>query len=914
MATRDDDPFPIDGLLTAEELEFLASEPALRRMCGMTPGQRVLGVKARGKGESWKKRVDYCLDAAEKAHDVGEFKRELGAWTLALRLLPRQPDLDADQARLLINIANSRCAQGQPEAARKLEERAWDLLQQPHLADNPALDRHRAILLINNTATQLALQQYKTAREQKEQAQKLLQQPHLLKNPVLDRSRANLLGLEAISLFAHGQLEEAARKLEEAENPALHDYQRVGGLILDALIHHAQRQPEAARKLEERAWDLLQQPHLADNPALDRHRAILLVNSANTRYALEQHEEGLAYLRRAIQQLLDTPDKIAAHWVALTALVAPSLARQAIAGRCPDWPELLAPLSAAFIEVMDLQPESFLAFARPAFIQFHRVYLYLCLHQGRHDLLPEVLRAVQGRKMAALMLEELDQTPAPDPTVKAFRDVRRKLRQMALGLQVLSGGLDGPGGRKGPHGGSFTWLLPGQHAISADEANRRVREYEALLPTYRQLRSELERTGRLPDPKRGRPLTELQQTLHPGQTLALLVHLPDAKSLAPVFTAALLVTATATELVHLENLPQVAYEGQRYSDACRGRGRRQTLTRRAPTDASALADDKAAPSLDDLRRQINESFWEPLRPHLDGITQLTLLPHGDLLHALPYELAAPDTLHLRFYPGLVFYDQALTARGTPLPQPGPNAPLGLRVHPAAETDQPVYLVQAEAELVREVWEKMGATVTNPADLTQASPAWSVFHAASHGDLDPQQPGSAYLLLGPQEHLSLSGVLASPQHPPLVFLSACVVGRLQEDLDGDPLGLVSGFFLKGTRYVVAPLIPVPDHYMPLLGVLFHQAWQSGLDPEAALAEAKRRLREADWYQDTADLARAAYAPVLKQRYEDEHGKDAQHLVNDLVKADLTDFCDPKAVAEAIQKNDFLVFVRGFGDVE
>mgnify|MGYP002397598821 FL=1 len=222
----------------------------------------------------------------------------------------------------------------------------------------------------------------------------------------------------------------------------------------------------------------------------------------------------------------------------------------------------------------------------------------------------------------------------------------------------------------------------------------------------------------------------------------------------------------------------------------------------------------------------------------------------------------------------------------------------------------MYLVQAEAELVRQVWEKTGATVTNPADLTQASPAWSVFHAASHGDLDPQQPGSAYLLLGPREQLNLSGVLSSPQHPPLVFLSACVVGRLQEDLDGDPLGLVSGFFLKGTRYVVAPLIPVPDHYMPLLGVLFHQAWQSGLDPAAALAEAKRRLREADWYEDTADLARAAYAPVLKQRYEQE----GEHWVNELVQADLTDFCDPKAVAEAIQKNDFLIFVRGFGDVE
>ena len=90
----------------------------------------------------------------------------------------------------------------------------------------------------------------------------------------------------------------------------------------------------------------------------------------------------------------------------------------------------------------------------------------------------------------------------------------------------------------------------------------------------------------------------------------------------------------------------------------------------------------------------------------------------------------------------------------------------------------------------------------------------------------------------------------------------MVGRTREDRDGEPLGLVSAFLLRGARYVVAPLQPVSDCLMPLLAGLFHQAWRAGLAPPEALTEAKRRLASGDWYPDTAERVRVAYAATLE----------------------------------------------------
>lgn len=89
----------------------------------------------------------------------------------------------------------------------------------------------------------------------------------------------------------------------------------------------------------------------------------------------------------------------------------------------------------------------------------------------------------------------------------------------------------------------------------------------------------------------------------------------------------------------------------------------------------------------------------------------------------------------------------------------------------------------------------------------------------------------------------TAVLAATQRPRVVIASACVAGRVTEDRLGEPLGLVSAFFLHGARFVLAPLQPIPDLQAPLVMGLFRRAWRESGNPRRAWHAAIRRI--CDW---------------------------------------------------------------------
>jgi hypothetical protein len=124
------------------------------------------------------------------------------------------------------------------------------------------------------------------------------------------------------------------------------------------------------------------------------------------------------------------------------------------------------------------------------------------------------------------------------------------------------------------------------------------------------------------------------------------------------------------------------------------------------------------------------------------------------------------------------------------------------------------------------------------------------------------------------------VLGCALRAPVWFLAACLVGQTTEDLDGEPLGLVTALLLRGARGVIAPLVPIDDFYAPLLALLVHRQlrWQheqgGALDAPGALNEAKRQLRSGRWHpqalaaeeaqryeSEIQALLRAAYGPVI-----------------------------------------------------
>jgi hypothetical protein len=119
-----------------------------------------------------------------------------------------------------------------------------------------------------------------------------------------------------------------------------------------------------------------------------------------------------------------------------------------------------------------------------------------------------------------------------------------------------------------------------------------------------------------------------------------------------------------------------------------------------------------------------------------------------------------------------------------------------------------------------------------AELADAGTA----HLACHGRFRPDQPLFSQLVLadGAVFGHDLTRLRRAPE---LVVLSACDVGRSAVG-PGDSLhGLAAALLQRGTRALIAGLLPVPDAAaVPVMSAL-HAGIRAGLGPAAALARAQ-----------------------------------------------------------------------------
>jgi hypothetical protein len=490
---------------------------------------------------------------------------------------------------------------------------------------------------------------------------------------------------------------------------------------------------------------------------------------------------------------------------------------------------------------------------------------------------------VQGRKLAALLLEELDRradVDGPQSLLGRYRAVRVELRKLALGLPVLHG-------RAGQ-------LDAQSDETGGDLARGRLETYKARLAEYRTLRAQVarERPDLVPAT---RPfavtLAELQGRL--GQKEALVLLMVDrAEASEAGSLVALVVKLTGAALRPLGS-GQINLRRLRGNIGAATRGSRRSTwgLRRSAGEAadSEVVRDAYYRAMEALAAPeawtdwLNEVLWAPLMSDIGELERLHLVTQGALqvtdealvppesgaelpiatlrvsTHVLPYEHGCPAGLAVAHYPGLVYYhwlrhrdgalSEALPAKGV----------LTVQVYGAEGSCQPIPLVAVESAVLKRVW-SAGTVCATPAF---EAPETVCAHLAGHGEFEERDATLARVWIGPSESLGFHEVLAHTRMPPVVFLSACVVGRSEEDpIEGDPLGLVGALFLRGTRYCVGSLQPVSDLYMPILVTLFYQGWcAKGLAPAEALAEARRRLQTGDWYPETEKLLRDAYRPVL-----------------------------------------------------
>jgi tetratricopeptide (TPR) repeat protein len=518
---------------------------------------------------------------------------------------------------------------------------------------------------------------------------------------------------------------------------------------------------------------------------------------------------------------------------------------------------------------------------RQFFAFFHDCWLTFCLDTSAYEQLPIILSLLQGRKLAGAILDELDQCeldPNTPESVKQLKKLRLEIRKLDANIRELIAG----GGVDGFHDGGLRATVLQEKPVSPERQQRldtlraaRSQTFEHYLQQRNRVAAEVPEFQIIqPDHDRLR-IEELGRTLKPGQALALLLDFTsrDQDNAASIQGVLLIRPDRPLSWLPLSCLHGLSDRLALYNCRMSGHGLRRSreLSIHPHEQQEPMMAEELEHFWPDMAVQMHREFWEPLNAYLAGIDELLVIGHGRL-HLLPIECGAPASLSIRHYPGLIFYAQQqgllgpVTTDASAETVKEPLQKLGILSYDDLE-QYPIPLVNAESQVLKDLWDgrKLIPTIEGDQNATFDSilgkstdkdPKVQVLHVACHGSGtdDKENPDFSFLKVGVDFDLNMPKLLSLGKQPEFVILSSCLAGQTAEDLHGDPLGLVSGWFLKGTRQLVAAVASLPDLYMPLFSALLHQALLDMPEPSlrTALATANRRLALGDWVDD-AELA-------------------------------------------------------------
>jgi tetratricopeptide (TPR) repeat protein/CHAT domain-containing protein len=516
-----------------------------------------------------------------------------------------------------------------------------------------------------------------------------------------------------------------------------------------------------------------------------------------------------------------------------------------------EWVAQLRRISQSLLEELDLAEADTKARLGAPFQVFHAEWLRLAVVYWPAEV-PAVLAAIQGHDMAALLLDELLSDTADFPegdSRREYLEVRQELRRLRLQLNSQTSD-------------SMRW----QEVMTAHEQAhaKYLHCRDALADAFPEFRL----AGSHLDAETSR----LTREISADAAIVLLFTMRTARDSKYKVCIACVLRHGSAIAYHLPLMPEALQALQGYEFTLEGRSRGVLRRLRADVPESP-AHEPVSQTLPALCEIFREALWSPLEEALTGVRTLHVIVQ-DVFHNLPLAASVAEDKELFIYPGLLFYLQRHH-----LPDPSPSRPsvpqpdatwMALHIDAAAGTSSHIPFVAVDAALVRSIVGGQRVYAPPPGNTSElwedpqarSYPAW---YFATHGGVHAGPPRQTFLYLdmANQRTLDTSRVVASAQRPRVVVLGCCLVARVHEDKDGNPLGLLSAFFLRGADYIVAAIQSVHDFYMPLLVGVFHQAWLELRDPHPALSEAKRRLRSGEWYEDTATHLHAAYLPVLRE---------------------------------------------------
>ena len=136
--------------------------------------------------------------------------------------------------------------------------------------------------------------------------------------------------------------------------------------------------------------------------------------------------------------------------------------------------------------------------------------------------------------------------------------------------------------------------------------------------------------------------------------------------------------------------------------------------------------------------------------------------------------------------------------------------------------------------------------TNEA-LTSGMKGHNLLHLATHGEIDPEDPGRNYLLMAGGERLTSEAIFSLPlESVRMVTLSACNTALGQSEPTASVVSLAESFWVTGPSSVVATLWAVNDASTAMFMKTFYGALRDGASKAQAMQIAQKALRESDAY--------------------------------------------------------------------
>ncbi|MEG4542470.1 CHAT domain-containing protein [Microcoleus sp. Aus8_D2] len=248
--------------------------------------------------------------------------------------------------------------------------------------------------------------------------------------------------------------------------------------------------------------------------------------------------------------------------------------------------------------------------------------------------------------------------------------------------------------------------------------------------------------------------------------------------------------------------------------------------------------------------------------HLTNIQHLILIPHRDL-HLLPLDALFQPPFLVPQQPAergeqnrtISRLPSAQIAILQQQQQPTETVPNSLLMVEHSQGKSALKYTEIEAAAISQFYptQRPSNAATKTAIIQALKTNQGIFHYTGHAYHNTEKSEASALILTSGEELTLTDILQlNFVNYYLICLSACETGFTKTgELIDEFVGIASGF-LPETNYVISTLWRVDERSSALLTIYFYQLLQQGIQPPAALQQAKDWLRQltnaqlGEWY--------------------------------------------------------------------